>query len=358
MKLAVPGTTGLAAVARLPSAEAMRLNGEGKRLYRLERWVEAQERYRAALAADPDFLGAQLNLACALSRQSHYAEAADEAARLIRQAYVPWSREVVEAADLGILQDRVDWAKIETARAQAAVAWGKRVHDGVLFVARTKPPVNVDSEGVLVLGLAQEIFAWIPETGRYFQLTAEDGRVLAFARSADGTRVAYLLAGKLVRLPGQAASLRGLSVRVLDIPTMSQTKAVAIPGDIRRVRLCFASRPELSVTDSLGTTTGFRMAGDTLEPATAISPPAREDSVVLSGLGVEARNRRSGRTACRFDLSARKDADGIWRIQVSRPGMISFPLDAKYGAGLSGLPFPSDTSRHPRTAQAAGGNQP
>ncbi len=356
--LAAPDAPGLTAVARLPTAEAMRLNGEGKRLYRLERWVEAQEKYRASLAADPDFIDARLNLACALSRQSHYTEAADEAARLIRRAYVPWSREVVEAADLGVLQDRGDWKKIEAARTESAEAWGKRVREGVLFVARTKPPVNVDREGVLVLGLAQEIFAWIPETGRYFQLTAEDGRVLAFARSADGTRVAYLLAGKLVRLPGQDACLRGLSVRVLDIPTMSQSKSVAIPGDIRQVRLWFAARPELSVTDSLGRISGFRVASDTLEPATASNPPARTDSVALSGLGVEAKSRRGGRTACRFDLSARKGADGIWRIQVSRPGMTSFPLDAKYGAGLSGLPFSRDTSWHPGAAQGAGKDRP
>jgi hypothetical protein len=356
--LAAPGTPGLAAVAPLPSAEAMRLNAEGKRLYRLERWVEAQEKYRASLAADPDFLGAGLNLACALSRQSRYAEAADEAARLIRHAYVPWGREVVEAADLGILQDRGDWAKIEAARAEARVAWGKRVRDGVLFVARTKPPVNVDHEGVLVLGLAQEIFAWIPETGRYFQLTAEDGRVLALARSADGNRVAYLLAGKLIRLPGQTALLRGLSLRVLDVPTMSQTKSVAIPGDVGRVRLWFSTKPELSVTDALGATTGFRVVGDMLEPAPAVSPPARADSVVLTGLGVEAKSRRSGQPGCRFDLSARKDADGIWRIQVSRPGMKAFPLDARYGAGLSGLPFPSDTSRHPTATPGPGEGQP
>ena len=104
--IATPGTPGLAAVARLPSAEAMKLNGEGKRLYRLERWPEAREKFRASLAVDPDLLGARLNLACALSRQTHYAEAADEAAKLIRRGFVPWSREVLEAADLGVLLPR------------------------------------------------------------------------------------------------------------------------------------------------------------------------------------------------------------------------------------------------------------
>lgn len=351
--IATPGTPGLAAVARLPSAEAMKLNGEGKRLYRLERWPEAREKFRASLAVDPDLLGARLNLACALSRQTHYAEAADEAAKLIRRGFVPWSREVLEAADLGVLQDRDDWAKIEAARAEAAEEWGKRVRDGVFFVARTKPPVGVSGEGILVLSLGQEIFAWIPQTGRYFQLTAEDGRVLAFARSADGNRVAYLLAGKLVRLSGKTALLRGLSLRVLDIPTMSQSRPVAIPGDVERVRLWFAASPEIDVTDPAGTTTGFRMVDDTLEPSSGGNSAARADTVALSGLGVESKSRRIGRAGCRFDLATQKDPDGVWRIQVSRPGMKPFFLDAKYGAGLSGLPFSSDTSRDPRSAKGS-----
>lgn len=340
--VALPGTPGLAAVARLPIAEAMRLNGEGKRLYRLERWAEAQEKYRASLAADPELLGAQLNLACAFSRQGRYAEAADEAAKLVRQAYVPWGREVVEAADLGVLQDRADWAKIEAARAESAVEWGKRVRDGVFFVARTKPPVNIDREGTLVLSLAQEIFAWIPETGRYFQLTAEDGRVLAFARSADGRKVAYVLAGRLVRLPGQTAFLRGISLRVLDIPTMSPTKSVAIPGDVRRVRLWFSDKAILAVTDSSGTTSGFSMASDTLEPTAGLTASARSDSFILSALGVEPQHRWKARAACRFDLNMQQDPDGTWHIQASRPGMKPFLLNTKYGAGLSGLPFPGD----------------
>jgi hypothetical protein len=181
-----PNAPGLTAVAKLPAAEAMRLNSEGKQLYRQERWDEARAKYRAALAADPDFLGAQLNVACSFSRQGRYAEAADEAAALIRRAFVPWNREVSEAADLGILQDQDVYAKVRAARSEAALSYGKLVRDGVFFVARTKPPLSVAGRGILVLGLNQELFVWIPETGRYLQVTAEDGRVLAYAVSPTG----------------------------------------------------------------------------------------------------------------------------------------------------------------------------
>ena len=318
----------------------MRLNGEGKQLYRQERWAEAREKYRAALATDPDLLGAQLNLACSFSRQGLYIEAADEAVKLIRRAFVPWNRETVEAADLGILQDHEVYAKVESARAEAAVSWGKTVRDGIFFVARTKPPLNVAGQGVLVLGLNQELFVWIPETGRYLQVTAEDGRVLAFTVSADRRRVAYLLAGKIVRQAGETAFLRGLSLRVLDVPTMSPGKSVAIPGDIKKAQLWFSSVPMLRLTDASSKTASLELVDDRFESAPLSSPSDHTQSVELSASGVEPGKRRVARADCDFTLAPQKDSAGVWRILVSRRGTKPFRLDTRYGAGLAGLPFP------------------
>jgi hypothetical protein len=341
----VADTPGLPAVARLPTAEAMRLNAEGKQLYRQERWDEARAKYRAALAADPNLLGAALNLACSFSRQRRYAEAADEAAKLIRQAFVPWSREVEEAADLGILQDHeAAYAKVSAARKEAAVVWGERVRRGVLFMARTKPPVKLQGEGVLVLGLNQEIFAWIPETGRFFQVTAEDGRVLAYAVSADGRRVAYLLAGKLVRTTGQAGVLRGLSLRLLDLPTMSPGPVVPLAGDLRRVELWFGAQPELLVIDAAGKRTTSRLGPSGLLAALDARRPNRTDWVALDGRGVDPGARHVARGTCAFTLHATLDSAGQRRLSVSRPGGKAFLLDTKYDAGLHGLPFPGEES--------------
>ena len=348
---------GFTAVAKLPAAEAMRLNAEGKQLYRQERWGEARERYRAALAADPDFLGAQLNVACSFSRQGRYAEAADEAAQLIRRAFVPWNREVSEAADLGILQDQDVYAKVQAARSEAALTWGQIVRNGVFFVARTKPPLSVAGQGVLVLGLNQELFVWIPETGRYLQVTAEDGRVLTYAVSADGRRVAYLLAGKLVRSSGQAALLRGLSLRVLDIPTMALGKAVPIPGDVKRVQLSFSALPILKVTDASSTTTVLSLSDDRLESTSVSTVRTRADSVEVSGVGVEPGKRKVARANCGFALVTQKDSSGLWRLVVSRSGGKAFNLDTRYGAGLTGLPFPDEVSP-PRPASKQSATKP
>jgi hypothetical protein len=335
----VKGAPGLTTVARLPASEAMQQNGDGKQLYRQERWNEAREKYQAALAADPELLGAQLNIACSYSRQGRYAEAADEAVKLIRQSFVPWAREVQEAADLGILQTQPVYAKIQTAHSEAAAEWGMRLRDGVFFVARTKPPVKVEGEGILVLRLNQEIFAWIPETGRFFQVTSEDGRVLAFAISADKRRLAYLLAGKLSRSQGQPPLVRGLVLRVLDLPTMSQSPSLPIPGDVKRIQLWFSSAPELKITDASGENTMFKVVNGVLEKGSSQTTKVPADAVVLTGTGVESPKRQVKKADCRFDLTSRMDSEGIMRIEVRRPGGKPFQLDTRYDAGLEGLPF-------------------
>lgn len=337
---AAPGAAGGTAVGRVPAAEAMRLNAEGKQLYRQEQWAEARQKYAAALAADPEMLAAQLNLACSFSRQGRYAEAAQEAARLIRRAFVPWSREVDEAADLGILLDQAVHKTIEAAQAEAAKAWGEAVKGGVFFVGRIKPPVNVAGEGTLVLSLGQEAFAWIPRTGRYFQLTAEDGRVLAVAVSADRRHLAYLLAGRLVREPRQPALLRGMSLRVLEIPTMTLGPKVALPGDVKQVQLWYSATAEVKLTDAAGEVKGLKLADRQLVATSGSAPPARMRAVLLSGSGVAPGKERIDERGCVFSLAPGKGEDGIWRIRVRPARGKPFVLDTRYGGGLDGLPFP------------------
>jgi hypothetical protein len=319
----------------------MRLNGEGKQLYRQERWDEARAKYEAALGADPGMLAAQLNLACAFSRQGRYGEAAQEAAALIRQAYVPYSREVMEAADLGILQSQPSFRVIQSAQAEAAVAYGAQLADAVFFVARTRPPIGLAGEGSLVLGLSQELFAWIPRTGRYLQVSAEDGRVLAVAVSADRKHAAYVLAGRLVREQGKLPVLRELSVRVLEVPTMTLGPKVALPGDVRQVQLWYAQAPEMRIIDAEGERKSVRLANGEWQPSASAGAGVKARIVVLTTAGVAPSGRKvAEKPGCRFALAPEKDAAGVWRIRVSKPGAKPFVLDTRYGAGLDGLLFP------------------
>jgi hypothetical protein len=336
----VAGADGTAAVARAPAPAAITLNNEGKALYRQDRWREARDKYLAAQAADPEFLAPALNAACAQARLDRFAEAADEAVALVRRAFVPWGREVLEAADLAGLHVRPEMKRLRAAIAEAGPAWGRAVMPGLFFVARTRPAVKLDGQGVLVLRLNQELFAWLPATGRYRQVTADDGRVLAAVRSGDGRTVVYVRAGKLVRGPGGPPRLRGLTLRHLDVPTMALAAPVDVPGDIEELALWPA--PPGALADLRVRTGGqdhhYRLVGGALvsAPAGAVQgrPAAR-----LTGAGVADRGQVAAPAPCAFQAADEARAGQAPRVRVTA-GKQSSVLDAPLGAGLAGLPFP------------------
>jgi tetratricopeptide (TPR) repeat protein len=338
------GGVGQPQIVRVPAAAAMDLNREGKLLYRQERFAEARTKYAAALSADPEFLSPALNLACAYSRETNYSGAAQEAIRLVRRAYVPWAREIREAADLGVLQYQPEGKLVSAALAETGRKWGGELRGSLPFVARVRPPVRVAGEGVLVLNLGQEIFAWQPRTGRYLQVTADDGRVLAFAQSTSSDKIVYVRAGRLIRQAGRPEVLRGLSLRLLELPTMELSPPVDLPGDVRKVELWFpgAGMAALRVTTAAGETQHYRFAGQSLDPASPSVPSSGTPTTVLTTDGVSGSTRKF--TGCAF--SARDDVgkDELPSVRLSVAKRPDAFLDAKHGAGLYGLPFPKQTA--------------
>jgi hypothetical protein len=222
---------------RPPAEKATEANAAGKTAYRQGRWDEAREQYRAALALDPEFLAPRLNVACSFVRQERFADATAEVVGLLDQAYVPWNREVIEAADLGALRTRPEMQTIRAAMATAASRWGEELEASTVFIARLRPPLRVpDGEGVFLLNPQQEVWAYTPRTRRYRQLTAEDGHVVALVRS--GRRILYVTAEKLVRTarPGAAArevALRGVTIHTLTLATMAPGPSAHLDGDVR-----------------------------------------------------------------------------------------------------------------------------
>jgi hypothetical protein len=337
------GETAAGALVPRPTPAAFALNRKGRDLYRQRRFAEARDAYRAALGSDPTFVAPRLNIACAFAQEERFAEAVNEATTLAKLRYVPWAREIDQAADLAPLRVRPEGQALRAALDRAAVEWGAAFagsSPALLYVARTAPAIRLPPAGVLLLGLAQEIFAYFPATGTHRQITAEDGRVLAFVRSPDGRAVVYLTAGKLVREPGQPDRLRGLLVRRLDLPRMALGRPFELPGDIIRVGLRFAEQSSASLqvvtADGQSRVMVFDGAALLTAPAAAhFGPP----TVVLDARGVRAASslRQSGDCA----LAARDEhrPGGPPAVRIEARGR-KFTLLGPQGAGLAGLPFP------------------
>jgi hypothetical protein len=352
----------------VPVAAATQLNADGKLLYRQGRWEEARQKYRAAEAADPDFLAPALNAACSYVRQERPAQALLEVERLLDRAYLPWSQEILAAADLGALKVLPEGKQMRAALEAARLRWAAGLADDLIFVARLRPALKLpDAVGpqrasdaraavmterapqALVLGQRQEVFAWSPRTRRYRQLTNEGGRVLAMARSGDGRLLAYVTAEKMIRAPGVADVLRGVVVNELDLATLTPVGTGAVPADVRRLEIVgrggagFAYRIEGSArleTFTLG-------EGGLESRALPRSTPAL---VILTGQGVVGAARAvplPGR--CMGTAREARSAGGAPTIVVNGGGGRSampstpsapFAIGGPYAAALSGLPIP------------------
>jgi len=342
---------GVADPFKQPAPKATALNATGKTFYREGKWEEARAQYRAAVAADADFRAPTLNIACSYVRQERFAEATAEVRKLLEGGYVPWAREILEAADLGALKARPEMATVQQAMVDAAGRWGAGLADDVFFVARLRPPLRVPptGAGVFILGPQQEAYAWSPVTGRYRQLTAEDGRVLAVLPLSDRRRLLYVTGDKLVRAASGAEALRGIALRILDLPTMSLGPPVPVAGDVTRLELEAQARQFL-----------VHVAGDktegrfTVEPHVAAlmpraQPPLRRHdragdvagtAVVITARGAVGSREQRLRGACPLLARNRegKGEGGVSTIEIVVPGRKPLLLKPRLGAGLAGLP--------------------
>jgi hypothetical protein len=338
---------------RAPAPEATALNAAALTLYRQGKWDEARAKYRAAEQADRDFLAPALNVACSFVRQERFGEAIAEVLRLLDRAYVPWSREVLTAADLGALKVQPQMADLKRAMAEDARRWGAGVENDLLFIARLREPLKLppttDAEGpvVLVLGLHQEVFAWSPVTDRYRQLTAEDGHVVAKVSSPERRHLMYVTAEKLVRNPTGPATLRGVVLHVLTLPLMTVGKPIPIAGDI--TRLAIAPAPSgFSVEiagDKINGTFAQASDGGPMVPARPPGERYRKERVVLTAAGVGAGSQRAveGGEGCHLTARPSKSGDKIAAIEILPAGKRAPGakiLRTRFGAGLDGLSIP------------------
>jgi len=352
----IPATPPAAAIGTVdpfhaPAPKATELNSAGKTYYRDGKWEEARIEYRAAVDADPAFLAPRLNVACSFVRQERLAEATAEVEALLKAAYVPWVREVMEAADLGALKPRPEMAQIRRAMTAAAMAWGAGLDDAILFVGRARAPLKVPETGAgfFILNPHQEVYAFLPSTGLYRQLTNEDGRVLAMAQSPDHRRVIYVTADRLIRgaKPDDLA-LRGVTICELTLATMTSEPPIKIEGDVRRLTV-----------NHLGATVTFSIEGDRTSGMFRRGEGGRLDSIppfarARLAMALTPRGTKEiggpppvvGPSACRVlaqDIgpASKLSAPGKpHMVFLFVRGRIVRRIGEQFGAGLSGLPIP------------------
>lgn len=340
----MPGS-GVADPFHVPSDAAKQLNADALAFYRQGKWEEARQKYRAAEAADPQFLAAALNVACSFVRQERFADAVTEVKRLLDTAYLPWSEELATAADLGALKVRPEGKGLRAILDEDRKKWSEGLSDDVLFVARTRAPLKLgnagaDAGGTFVLGPHQEVFAWSPRTRRYRQLTSEQGRVLLLARSHDGRRIAYVTGEKLLLAPGEPPRLRGVVVKEMELATLSVIGEARASADLGRLEILQAG-PSFAyrIDPNAGKGLTFRLRDGQLEPAPA--PRTAKPVATLTGKGAAAIGGVALPGCAGTTNDARPTAKAATSVvevhPVGRPPLV---ISGPFGGGLAGLPIP------------------
>ncbi len=80
-------------------------------------------------------------------RQERFDEAVAEVRALLERAYVPWSREVLEAADLGALKVQPQMAEVKRALARRRARGAPGLDDELIFVGRQRAPLRCRAGG-------------------------------------------------------------------------------------------------------------------------------------------------------------------------------------------------------------------
>ncbi len=329
---------GVADPFRPPTPEATALNADGKVVYRQGKWDDARAKYRAAEEADPDFLAPRLNVACSFVRQERFDDAVGEVRALLDRAYMPWSREILEAADLGALKVQPQMAAVRAALASAAAAWGKGLEDAVVFVGRQRAPLRIppDGRGEFILNPHQEGFAYLHETGRFRQLTATDGHLVALARSADRRRLLTVTALKSIR--GDKAALDGVALREVTLATMTEGVPIAITGAVSRLEVRASSHSFVVHVAGTRTNGWFTLGGNgALVPA---GPARAARALVLTAAGADPVAAESIGGPCGVVARDQPGRAAARVISVTGRGRPPAIVGERFGAGLAGLPLP------------------
>jgi hypothetical protein len=123
------------------------------------------------------------------------------------------------------------------------------------------------------------------------------------------------------------------------IPSFRVGPAVGIVGEVADVelRLPAGAPPELRID---GGARVLFLQGTALSPAPSSSGWSGDRAVRLTADGVAATDRTVSLPGCLVTARDQRPTREIPRVSVAGRGR-PVTLDARYGAGLSGLPFPS-----------------
>lgn len=252
--IAIP-TSGIEAITRMnygwPSAGAKEYAraqvaccSKGK-----QDWAAAKAYTEAALAKDPQHIGAHWLLGVALVQQGDHAAAVDHLVQAIASDHGKYGPELASAKDLEPFLATQHGTSVKELAQKIGEDYKKRASTGLLVVARRSAFTWPKEAGERLASSRGELYAYDRETRRYLRMTHTNDSVVGFVRSPSGDELAVLGFDKIDRPKGDDVTpvITRAWVLVMDTKDWKVSGKATITGSAREIALGYGGGENLLV---------------------------------------------------------------------------------------------------------------
>ncbi len=210
----------------------------------------AEAACRETLLIEPGHLEASWHLALALARQKRYAEVIAPLSAAVAGDFMRWGERSLIARALTGFRDSPFAKPYADLVAAYRDEFRREVSEALLVVGRRGRPWYPRARGEVNLNHRSELYAYVPDTGRYLRVSRTNGSLVGFVRNPSAPEVAYVSYRKVWLPSGSAPRASGsserLSPRAGKAPYLREVRIGAVDLDATRM-----SRREVRLDDVL-----------------------------------------------------------------------------------------------------------
>jgi hypothetical protein len=212
-------------------------------------WAATKSYTEAALAKDPQHIGAHWLLGVALAQTGDHAAAVDHVVHAVSADHGKYGANLAGEKDLEPFMATQHGASVKELAAKIGEDYKTRAASGLLLVARRSSFKWPDKPDVQYSTTRGELYAYDRELKRYLRLTHTNDSVAGFVRSPSGSEIAVLGFDKIDRPKGDDATPLIVRAFVITIDTKDWKpgQKTTINGPAREVSLGYGAGENLLV---------------------------------------------------------------------------------------------------------------
>lgn len=212
-------------------------------------WPATKGYAEAALAKDPQHIGARWLLGTALAQQGDHAAAVEHLVAAIAADWGRYGAALGEEKDLEPFLATPHGAAVRDLIAKIGDDYRRRAASGLWVVARRSPFRWPDKPGAQYSTSRGELYAYDRESRRYLRLTHTNDSVVGFVRSSAGNEVAVIGFDKIETVKSDDAppTIAHAFAYVIDTKDWRASPRIVLPTGAREVAIGYGVGDQLLI---------------------------------------------------------------------------------------------------------------